>query len=226
MGKVLYSVNSHRKIVHLANCRILARIPQKDRRSFASLNEAAANGYRLCNCCPPVAQKYRKERIPVKEFCRSHGFTVKVLNGVMHVISRNDCWRLIVDEKRDSIQLYHKNREKRAGEERHPGPVPGYHRQNAQSKTILGYLKYIDSHDAYRDKTPYEGYVPPFPEKKPDLAQWFEAAGYNREYLSGAGYIKFKGGKKSGQARRIRQQRHASVVRVNALLEELAVIGY
>ena len=103
MCMLYYSANSHRKIVHLCHCKILQRIPKENRRSFDSLEEAHAKGYRLCNCCPPVAQRLRKERSAVISFCREQGFPYKLQDGVFHIISRHDCWRIIASGRAKSF---------------------------------------------------------------------------------------------------------------------------
>ena len=110
-----YSVNSHRKIVHLSHCKVLRRIPKESRRSFESLEEAKAHGYRLCRCCPSIAQKYRKERNQVKRFCRDHDFTFMLLNDVIHVISRHDCWRIITCGNNKRLFLIYSKEPDRGG---------------------------------------------------------------------------------------------------------------
>ena len=228
MCTLVYSVNSHRKIVHLSHCMILQRIPKGSRRTFESLEEAQSHGYRLCNCCPSIAGKYRKERKQVDDFCKDNGFTFKLLDGTIHVISRHDCWRIIVNGNNKSLFLYHKNTGKRYRKETHPSIVPGFHSQGFRSKTILGYLEYIASHDAYRDEHPCTEATPPAMDKVCDMPQWIKDK-YGQDYnFAAPSYKKIKGTKRyrKEQARRKRQERRASIIRVNALLEELAVIGY
>ena len=181
MCTLFYSTNSHRKIVHLCHCKVLQRIPKENRRSFGSLEEATDHGYRLCNCCPPIAQKYRKERIPVKDFCNSHGFSFSLLNGAIHVVSRHDRWQIITNGEKNKPFLYHRNTEERSNG-KYPSVIPGYHSQASRSTTILGYLQYIDSHDRYRDEHPYNKHSSPISGKN-TIPGWFVEK-YGKEYLN------------------------------------------
>lgn len=229
MCTLIYSANSHRKIVHLSHCKIIQRIPKSSRRTFDSLEEAQEHGYRLCNCCPSISGKYRKERRQVNDFCKDNGFTFKLLDGTIHVISRHDCWRIIVNGNNKSLFLYHKNTGKRYHKEPNPSIIPGFHSQSFRSKTILGYLEYIASHDSYRDEHPCTENSSPAMDKVCELPQWVVDK-YGKEYasLTAPKYRRVKGTKKyrKEQEKKKRQERRASIIRVNALLEELAVIGY
>ena len=226
MCTLFYSTNSHRKIVHLCHCKVLQRIPKENRRSFDSLEEAEDHGYRLCSCCPPIAQKYRKERIPVKDFCTDHEFTISLLNGAIHVISRHDSWQIITNGKKNTPFLYHRNKEERSNE-KYPSVIPGYHSQAYRSTTILGYLQYIDSHDRYRDEHPFVVRSAPIPERN-TIPGWV-AEKYGKEFPNEtpSQFKPIKGTKRyrKEQARKKRQQRRASIQLVYALLDELAAVG-
>lgn len=228
MCTLIYSANSHRKIAHLPHCKILNRIPKESRRTFGNLEDAKAHGYRLCNCCPSIAGKYRKERKQVNDFCKDMGFTFRLQNGTIHVISRHDCWRIIVNGNNKSLFLYHKNTGKRYHKETHPSIVPGFHSQGFRSKTILGYLEYIASHDDYRDEHPCTENISPAMDKVFEMPEWvIDKCGKEYASLTAPKYKRIKGTKrcKKEQAKKKWQERRASMIRVNALLEELAVIG-
>ena len=226
MCTLFYSAGSHRKIVHLSHCKVLKRVPKENRRSFESLEEAQAHGYRLC---PSIAQKYRKERSRVKKFCKDHDFTFKLQDGVIHVISKHDCWRMITNGNNNSLFLYHKNTAKRTYKEKIPSIIPGYHSQAYRSKTILRYLEYIDSHDGYRNDHPSTGSTAPKQDKVCNMPSWMTQK-YGQDYSSfiSPQYRRIKGTKRyrKEQAKKKCQERRAAIIRVNALLEELAVIGY
>ncbi len=106
MCTLIYSAKSHRKIAHFPHCKILKRIPKESRRTFDSLEDAREHGYRICQCCPPAAQKYRKERKRVREFCKAHGLAVEILNGVVNVYSRHDVWKIVakINDSRSIIR--------------------------------------------------------------------------------------------------------------------------
>lgn len=220
-----YSTKSHRKIVHLGHCRIIHRISRDYRNSFESLEEAHAHGYRLCNCCAPVAQRYRKERKAVDAFCKANGYHFKLLDGVIHIISAHDVWRIAAVGRNNKLILCHKNTSERFDKEKYTASIPGFHRQKCQSRTILGYLEIIASHDSYRDERPCtERTVAP--DKKGNLPEWLVEK-YGKDYLAlgeSAPYKRVKGTKKykKAQKKKKKQKRQADIIRVNALLDELA----
>ena len=230
MCTLYYSANSHRKVVHHCFCSHFRRVPKESRRSFESLEEAQAHGYRLCNCCPPVAQKYRKERKEIQKYSAAHALTCKLQDGVFHVISKHDCWRIIVNGKNNVLFLYHKNSEKRGGKKQQSSIVPGFHSQAYHAKTILGYLEYIVSHDEYRDQHPFTPYSTSAKHAEtPTIPEWISRQyGNDRFFAPSAPYQRIKGTKKykKKMAQKKRRDRHAAVIRVNNLLDELAVIGY
>ena len=219
MRTLIYSAKSHRKIVHLPNCKILEHISKENLRSFKNFEEAKAHGYRLCNCCSSIVQKYRKEKRKVKDYCRDHGFIFKLQDEAIHVISKHDCWQMITSGNRNNLFLYHKNTAIRRYKEKNPSIIPGYHSQAFRSETIMGYLEYISSHDGYRDEHPCTEHT----SSAQDVVCSFAA-------LPGIAFRKkhLKGSKRQRkeQAKKQRQERRASIIRVNALLDEFSVIGY
>ena len=227
MCTLIYSANSHRKIVHLSHCKILQRIPKGSRLSFGSLEDAKIHGYRLCNCCAPIASKYRTENKQVNDFCKENGFTLKLLDGTIHIISRHDCWRIIVNGSKNSLFLYHKNTRKRVFRKTRQSIVPGFHSQDFRSHTILGYLEYIASHDEYRDEHPCTERTVSAIDTNREVPEWVKYK-YGEEYDFTSTQKTKKGSKKyrKEQARKKKELRRAEIIRVNALLEELAVIGY
>ena len=225
---LIYSVNSHRKIAHLPHCQILRRIPRENRRTFDSLEDARTHGYRLCNCCPSIAQKYRKERIQVNAFCKSHGFTLKLHNGVIHIISRRDCWRIIVYGKKKSLFLYHRNNRRHYCTGGRRSIVPGFHCQACRSKSILKYLEYINSHDYYRDDHPWTEKTSVVMDRRCNVPEWvIDKYGDHYSAFSFSKSQRTKGTKRyrKEQAKKKQQKRRADIIRVYALIEELSTIG-
>jgi hypothetical protein len=111
--------------------------------------------------------------------------------------------------------------------------VPGFHWQPFRSSSILGYLEFIVSHDLYRDEHPCTEKMLPQTGRKEMLAEklpeWLLDK-YGSDYLfaDDQSYQRIKGTKKykKEMARKKRQKRRAAIIRVNALLDELAVMGY
>lgn len=228
MTQVLYSVNSHRKIVHMTNCRIIQRIPKQNRKTFDSFEEAYEQGYRHCNCCSVIAQKYRKEKKAVDSFCRQHQLHFELINGVIHVISRHDCWRIIVNGKKNILFLYHKNTHWNKNK-KIPSIIPGYHSQAYRTDSILGYLEYIVKHDNYRDEHTYDKYNNHSDNSSNQVSELWVIEKYGKPWdpNDSIGYYRrIKGTKKyrKEEKRKKRQKRKAEINRVCALIEELNVM--
>ena len=132
MNELFYSKKSHRKIVHLSHCKIFLRVPMENRCSFESLEQAQEQGYRLCNCCPPAAQAFRKEQAEIKSFCKDTDFTCILKNNEIHIISKYDCWRIIAEENSNNLFLYHKNTKVWKSKQSQPSGLAGYHVQKCR----------------------------------------------------------------------------------------------
>lgn len=156
MGEFLYSCKSHRKIVHYSNCHIIRRIPKANRCIFKSLDEAYKHGYRICNCCPATAIRLRKERAAVKAFCAESGLRLSLQNGIIHIISLCDIWRITVVGRHKKLKLFHKNTLFTYGENESAPLFAGYHLQKCEFDSIIGYLEYIEEHDRYRATRPVD----------------------------------------------------------------------
>ncbi len=217
MCTLIYSIKSHRKIVHYPHCSIIHRIAKGNRRTFESIDEAQAQGYMLCNCCPPIAQRYRKERGAVDDCCAGRGLTLYLHDGIIDIFSRHDCWKLITKGQKNGIFLYHKNNLKKDVWTRDKNRVPGYHLQAFRSGTILGYLEYIDSHDSYRDAHPY-------PDWMIQDGALGEQEGTIEKKKKEKRTTPRKGTKRyrKEQAKKKRKERDASIKRVYALLNEIS----
>ncbi len=147
---VIYSDHSHQKIVHLPSCSIIRRMEKNYRKSFETMEDARRHGYRLCNCCAQIASAFRKENEEINTFQNKTGMTIKFYDGAIHIISKQDCWRIL--KNKGHIILYHKNAGSYSNES---CTVQGFHEQPVRMKTIMGYLRYIEQHDQYRETHPY-----------------------------------------------------------------------
>lgn len=223
---VIYSVKSHRKIVHLTNCKVIRRIPIENRRTFDTVEEAFEHGYHLCNCCPAIAHRYRREKKAVDSFCKDNQLQLKLEDGAINIASPQDCWKIIVNGKNKNLFLYHKNSFEKKYEVV-PSIVPGYHSQACHYRSILQYLKYIIRHDEFRAKYPctksahLTKYIPRTYTRSWILAKYGEPWGVFDVKNS---YIKIKGTKKyrKEQKKKKQQERMESIARVYALIDELA----
>lgn len=151
---VFYSKTSGNKIVHLSNCRFVKQIKKKNRAYFQTIEDARADGFRLCNCCAPIARRLRKEGKNIEELCRTQGLSVYLHDGVLIICApHHSKWKLITAGEKNKLALYHKNTilEMRGMPE---SAIPGYHSQAIHKETVIDYLKYIISHDEWRRHHP------------------------------------------------------------------------
>lgn len=170
---VFYSRASRSKIVHLSNCRFVKKIRKSNRAYFETLEDAREAGFRLCNCCAPIAKHFRKESKSIEEFCRKEGLSVYLHDGVLIIRApHHSKWKLITAGKNNKLFLYHKN----TLPEREGMPdseIPGYHSQAVHKKTIIAYLQYIISHDAWRRNHPVALPVAKRPAPQKGTKRWF-----------------------------------------------------
>ena len=142
------------RIIHINQCSHIKNTP-KERRIFfvgdEKLDEAIRNGYRLCKDCSRMGRRLKKERKNIDRICSRNGITYSFNreDGGIDIVSYSGKWKILVVGKQHNIFLFHKNT-------RHidRGGMPGYHRQNANSTTIEGYIRYIVGHDKYRNENP------------------------------------------------------------------------
>ena len=143
---------SHNKIVHTVNCRYMKMIPKENRRFFNTIKEASEAGYVRCKYCSKILRYLGKEKKQLEEFSKRNGlfFFYNNTDDSLEVISKTGKWKMVERGKKNTICLYHKN-----NNGKHPkDEVPGYHGQNTNSKTLMGYMNYILEHDKYRQENP------------------------------------------------------------------------
>lgn len=146
---VIYSANrkANDGVFHQTDCYIIARIKRENRCQYNTHKEARDAGLRMCNVCSPLARRLRTELPEITHFVETHGIAFRLIDNTLQIISRHGEWKIIVVGRRNTLFLYHKNQ--RASKFSDFTNIPGYHSQAVRSKTILGYLEYIASHDIY-----------------------------------------------------------------------------
>ena len=156
MIPMVYSIHSHEKVIHQTHCHVIRRIRKQYRRTFASPKEALAAGYCQCKiCCPPIETLVNRQREDIEALLSKEKLKLSIKNGQAEVQSGAGAWRIIQDPETLRLQLFHKNTHVRKNES--VSYMPRYHLQEkAREKTVLGMLKFISSHDAYRSKHPVQ----------------------------------------------------------------------
>lgn len=106
---VFYSVDSKKKVFHLPHCSFVRNMKPENRKNFNSPEEARANHYRQCNCCSPVGQRLRRERLAVTTLSQQNGASCFLHDGQLIVTTRMSKWKIIVTGKANKLTLYHRN---------------------------------------------------------------------------------------------------------------------
>lgn len=145
---LIYNKKSSSKVVHYSHCHHIKGRKQDIRGTFDTLEEARRAGYRLCKCCAPMAKFYRKEVRDLVKFAAENGLSFCYEDGMVDIQSPYSRWKVVVVGKlRKKLAIYHKNTQVRKKEK--PTMIPGYHSQAFRADTILDYMKFVLSHDAY-----------------------------------------------------------------------------
>lgn len=143
---------SANKIVHTTNCRYVKMMPNKNKKYFHTLKEAAEAGYVQCKYCAHIEKYLRREDKALDSYCRPNGvyYYFNPADGAIDVISRTGKWKIIVNGQKHFIWLYHKN-----NHGANPNDlVPGFHSQKVRRSSLMGYMEYIVAHDQYRTENP------------------------------------------------------------------------
>ena len=146
-----YSNKSSRKIIHTASCCCTQHFASETIETFDTLQQAYQAGYHICKKCHPAIIQYRKEQDAILNYCRKHGMSCSWTRTGIRVTSTVSKW-IIAPTDKGKTELYHKNTKSLPSDE--PTWVTGYHKQNRSFNSIIKYLKYIDSHDIYRNTHP------------------------------------------------------------------------
>ena len=200
-----YSKKSDRKIIHTAECRMYKRIGRENALYFTSLEQAQKKGYHLCSLCNPLLLLYKKEKKDIEAFCREAGLTIQLNEETIHIISRNDIWRIMLNQFTGKLMLYHRNNY--GYKKRDMGDMSAFHRQEHRESTLLGYVRYIANHDDYSEQRQFETQIKE-KEKKKD-------PGYNPPYK------RTRKGRRQTKAAKDKK-RNKAISRTLSLIEELA----
>ena len=185
------------KILHNQQCFYGKRIRPEDRQLFYTVEEGEKAGYHSCKYCSAIGRHYRKEATKIKQFCEENKIFLQHESREIHVQTPISHWKIVWNEKKGRIFLYHKNVFRRFMEEKEE--VPGYHRQPVTKSSIPGYLKYIVIHD-----------------------KWIFHHGNGEENKPKESYHGIRRKKYISQVRRMKKkERRSSIRRVYNLLEQL-----
>ena len=157
-----YSVDSKEKVVHYEGCRHLKNIKKENLKSFESIKDVRNSEYRICSCCSPITDHLKKEQPMLEIFCLENGLLYFMHRGNLHIRTHHSKWKVLATNNKDVLELHHEN----SFEKEHDNSVPGYHKQNFFSDSVLGYLEYINEHEYYRMLNPLHIVTKKEPPKK------------------------------------------------------------
>ena len=145
-----YCKKSQHKIVHLAKCHHIKNADISNISSFNNIVEAEEKGYRVCKHCAGLRIYLQKEKAQIQQICKDSGISVNNRWAHLHINTVYDQWKIIFDEERNCLKLFHKN----SYETGKHSLIPYYHCQNFESDTLSDYLDYIIKHDDFRQTNP------------------------------------------------------------------------
>lgn len=146
----VYSKNS--RILHTNLCCFAKRIHPENARYFHSLGEARA--MKLCGCrmCSLIAVRARKEKKELTECAKKYNISYHFCpeDNTIEVKTTLEKWKIMYLGRNKVLKLFHQSELSYEG----GGMLPGYHEQNMNSKTLLGFFEYIGKHNAHRRANP------------------------------------------------------------------------
>ena len=157
-----YSNKSTAKIVHFEECHHLKNIKNENLRWLDDVSDVRKGGYRICSCCSPITEHLKKEQSTLDAFCQENGLAYFADKGNLHIRTCNSKWTVLISNSKELFELHHKNHFEKV----HDDSIPGYHKQNYISDSILGYMEYIVNHECFRRYNPLPVFVKKEPPKK------------------------------------------------------------
>lgn len=154
MGMRVISMESNGMVYHRAECRYAQKVYKRNRMKI-TWEDAEYYGYRPCKCCDNINFIYKTELNYINEFCKTNNMEVDLRDNKIYVRTDVGCWKIVYKKSMQKFILLHRNyadgRISLDDVEKAP-----YHRQGdvSQAGSIKKYLKYIKSHDEFKQNLP------------------------------------------------------------------------
>ncbi len=143
-----YPVYGNRRtgMAHLEGCFYLKHTEDGKKTGYFTLRAALSAGSCLCSRCTSINCYYRAEKDAIEDFCTQNRLTCKYRDDGLHIISRNEIWRIVMDFGRNEPTLYHHNTR---GSLKKPTDesLTDFHVQDCAWESIMEYLRYIKRHE-------------------------------------------------------------------------------
>lgn len=151
----MYIGDQQHKIFHAPHCKMVKMIAPRH-QAFFFLEEEARQDYQYCPYCARVMRYYYEDQKHIDEFVADYDMQLSFNShdGSLEIHTKKSHWKFYVAPYKDVLQLYHKNTFATDFDE--ATCIPDYHLQHVYKESMIEYLKYIVSHDAFRSHNPYE----------------------------------------------------------------------
>lgn len=178
----IMSRESSDMVYHRPECRYAGKIRKKNRIQM-EWEDAEWKGYRPCKCCDGIEFLYKLEKERIDSYAEQSGIDVDLKDRKIYVRTDVGCWKIIYKIREQRFILLHRNyvSGRIALEDADKAP---FHRQGdmPESGSIMQYLKYIASHDEFRQRTPRDYHKLPQDTKR--QKQYYRAAKKREEKRS------------------------------------------
>ncbi len=178
----IMSRESSDMVYHRPECRYAGKIRKKNRIQM-EWEDAEWKGYRPCKCCDGIEFLYKLEKERIDSYAEQSGIDVDLKDRKIYVRTDVGCWKIIYKIREQRFILLHRNyvSGRIALEDADKAP---FHRQGdmPESGSIMKYLKYIASHDEFRQRTPRDYHKLPQDTKR--QKQYYRAAKKREEKRS------------------------------------------
>lgn len=124
--------------------------------SEATINYLASRERAPADETSVIYERYKDEEPDVHAFCFGQNISCFVSGKALVIHAPNSLWKIIVSDEDGKLYLYHRNDPRTDYRCCGTSIVPYYHQQQVHKPTIVGYLKYIVSHNIYRKQHPAE----------------------------------------------------------------------
>ena len=138
--------NTRTGMAHLENCFYLKHTRDSKKTGYFTLKAALSAGCRLCSRCTGINSYFQAEKKEIEDFCRRNHLTCGCRDDGLHIISRNEIWRIVMDTGRNEPTLYHHNTH---WNRKKPDDVSlnDFHVQDCAWESIMEYLRYVKRHE-------------------------------------------------------------------------------
>ena len=151
----IMSKQSNSMVYHRPECSYAKRIYKRNRIKL-SWQDAEWKGYRPCKCCNNMKFLYQLEQDVAEKFCKNqHNMDMDLVGNLIYVRTDVGCWKIHYKTHEQKFILFHRNYVKGHIPLSDVEKVP-YHRQKDmyEAGSILKLLRYIQSHDEFRQFGP------------------------------------------------------------------------